>query len=243
MKKPLLVLAITATAMFVMGWVGHRVFSNSEAANQEVSLSMRSADTIAINLQEPLQQIISSETYAQADKTDTLNKFTAQPVESSNNQQIPIASGPVVNEDHASAETENDEIIKHRFNPIKRFVNFKVKVEKIKKKPLKLNYSTSKFAKLYRAATLLAVKQGVDFGGAYAFASIPCGLGCYSSTLTDMRNGKVYDGPHASFGYEFKTDSKLLIVNPPSADGFYEACEDCEPQLWLWTGKGFKKIQ
>jgi len=131
--------------------------------------------------------------------------------------------------------------IKRRFILNKTFKDFPA--EKMKGKTAnELDFSTCKYGKLYKTASKKAIAKGIVFAGRFAFASINCGTGCYSSTIIDTKTGKVYDGPHSSSGYQYKANSRLLIINPPQADGFYTPCEYCEPEAYVWTGKEFKKL-
>lgn len=242
MKNPLIVLLICAITTFTMGWFGHRVFSKSRAKTlqqqqeQIVPEQTKKADTPKISAPDTMV----------AKKADT---NVVKPIEETNPAAPPIILASAVNDTLWNDDKEviikspdGSVEIKRKFKTSKSFKDFPAEKLTIKgSKPL--DFSTSKYGKLYKTATKKSADKGINFGGRYSFVSIECGEGCFSSTIVDMKTGKVYDGPHASGGYLFKSSSRLLIVNPPQPDGFYEPCELCEPILYVWSGKEFKKLK
>lgn len=237
MKNPLIVLAVCAITTFTMGWFGHRVFSKTKAkaAQQQANVPqpVNKPDTNRVLLPDTLL----------AQKADSNSK----PLEETSPSPVILASSKndtLWNDENEMVVKAPDGTveIKRRFKWTKTFKDFAAEKQKIKRTP-PLDYSTSKYAKLYKGPTKKTVENGPNFADRFAFASIDCGEGCFSCTITDLKTGKVYDGPHASGGYLFKLNSRLLIVNPPPPDGFYEPCELCEPLMFVWTGKEFKKIK
>ncbi len=240
MKQPLLVLAICTITTFAMGWFGHRVFSKSTAPSPEQSILKEEIKKIDTPVIEPKDTLLAKSAIA------PLPKITEQ------DNNIPKTNIILTSATNDTLWNDDVEIIvkspdgsiniKRRFKPAKTFNDFAV-TEKFKGKPVKeLNFSTCKYGKLYKTASKKALKTGPVFAGRFAFASIKCGSGCFSSTIVDVKNGKVYDGPHASSGYKFKLNSRLLIINPPPSNGLYTPCEDCEPVMYEWTGKEWKKL-
>ncbi len=73
-----------------------------------------------------------------------------------------------------------------------------------------------------------------NFAGHYTFVDWGCGSPCQSSLLIDRTTGRIYDSPTASLGYEFRIDSRMLIVNPPDSTGFYEDCYYCKPIIYIF---------
>lgn len=73
-----------------------------------------------------------------------------------------------------------------------------------------------------------------NFAGHYTFVYWGCGSPCQSSLLIDRKTGKIYDSPGASLGYDFKVDSRMLIVNPPDTTGFYYDCSYCKPIIYVF---------
>lgn len=80
----------------------------------------------------------------------------------------------------------------------------------------------------------------MNFGGHYCFVEWGCGSPCQTSALVDLKTGVVYDGVDAALGYEFRKDSRMLIVNPPDSTGFYLNCPYCEPLIYVWNEKSKK---
>lgn len=105
---------------------------------------------------------------------------------------------------------------------------------------LKLNQDNDFWS--FRTRLRDGYKDSVNFAGNYCFVDWGCGSGCQQSAVIDARTGIIYKGPDASLGYDFKTDSRLLIVNPPSKSdewaksGHYFAnCEYCHPLVYIWN--------
>ena len=240
MKQPLIVLAICALTTFTMGWFGHRVFSKSVTPPTEQTIRpepTKKIDSPAVIVKDTLL----------AKAPDTIPQKLEEPENLASKSTIILASATIDtlwnDEKEVIVKTPDGSIdIKRRFILNKTFKDFPAG-EKFKGKlPKELDFSTCKYGKLYKTASKKAVAKGIVFAGRFAFASINCGTGCFSSTIIDMKTGKVYDGPHASSGYQYKASSRLLIINPPQPDGFYTPCEYCEPEAFVWTGKEFKKL-
>ncbi len=130
-----------------------------------------------------------------------------------------------------------------KFEPYIGFGDFKViKVDnrKYADLDLKSNILASKFR------TRLKEGFGADtanFAGHYSFVYWGCGSACQSSLLIDRKTGKIYDTPGASLGYDFRVNSRMLIVNPPDTSGFYDDCFYCKPIIYIFDEqtKTFKK--
>ena len=240
MKQPLIVLAICTITTFAMGWFGHRVFSKSTAPAPVQSIlkdEIKKIDSPLIQVKDTLVAKADSPSIPKLiEQENNLPKSNIILTSATNDTLWNDAMEIIVKSPDGSID------IKRKFKPSKTFKDFPV-TEKFKGKPAKeLNFSTCKYGKLYKTASKKALKSGPVFAGRFAFASINCGTGCYSSTIIDMKTGKVYDGPHASSGYQYKLNSRLLIVNPPPPGGFYTPCEVCEPVMYEWTGKEWKKL-
>ena len=241
MKHPLIVLGISTIATFTMGWFGHRVFSKSLVPAQVPS----TVSDPAIKKDSQVKYVPDTLLGKRFDTTSI--KFPVQPT-ADEKPAIILASATL----DTLWEDEREIILKspdgsldvrRKFKPHKNFGDYWVP-GRFKGKPATvLDFSTSKYGKLYKTASKKAIEKGAVFAGEFAFASVDCGTGCYACTIIDLKTGKVYDGPHASSGYKYKINSRLLIINPPQADGSYTPCDYCDPELYLWTGKSFKKIE
>jgi len=101
-----------------------------------------------------------------------------------------------------------------------------------------INYSSNMTARRFRSAINWSIdKFGMNFAGHYNLARWGCGTSCQNGAITDLQTGRVYDIPTASLDYEFRKDSRLLVVNPPDSTGYYDYCRYCEPELWVWNEK------
>lgn len=130
-----------------------------------------------------------------------------------------------------------------KFSPKKSFRDYPVAGRHSGKIP-SLDFSTCKYGKRYITMTKRGVEQGVQFAGYYAFAWWGCGAPCQMCAIVDLRTGNVYAGPLASGGYEFKVDSRILVVNPPDSNGYYYANSVLPgPEQYLWTGNTFVRLE
>lgn len=82
---------------------------------------------------------------------------------------------------------------------------------------------------------------GLNFAGHYCFAYWGCGSPCQQAAIVDVRTGIVYDAPAASYGYKFRRDSRLVVVNP---DDPHIGCAGCTTEYWVWNdeSKKFKQV-
>ena len=88
-----------------------------------------------------------------------------------------------------------------------------------------IDYSSNRTARRFRSAINGSIEKfGMNFAGRYNLARWGCGTSCQNGAITDLKTGKVYDIPSASLDYEFRNDSRLLVVNPPDSAGYYDYC-------------------
>jgi len=131
----------------------------------------------------------------------------------------------------------NDTIIEGRklikFQPKISFNDFLVKNIDTKNKA-KLDLNSNKNASLFKTRLKNAYKSdSSNFAGHYNFVFWGCGSSCQSSLIIDRLTGKIYDSPVASLGYKFYAKSRMLIVNPPDSNGYYEYCAYCKPIIYI----------
>jgi hypothetical protein len=146
----------------------------------------------------------------------------------------PGGSSPTV------SNAKNEILIK--FRPRIQFSDFHVTVTKTNSRA-PIQYAGNSTAQLF--ATVIAntyVKDGVNFAGHYCLVQWGCGSPCQTCALVDTETGLVYNGVTASLGYEFKKDSKMLLVNPPDSAGYSLTCAYCEPSIFVWNEK-MKKFE
>lgn len=73
--------------------------------------------------------------------------------------------------------------------------------------------------------------HGLNFAGHYCLVWWGCGSDCQHAAVVDLRTGNVYDGPTAASLFEYRLNSRLLIVNRPGNIN----CAFCKPEYWLWN--------
>lgn len=121
-----------------------------------------------------------------------------------------------------------------KFEPYIGFDDFKVKAID-HKKYTDLDLKSNKRANNFRTRLREGFKADTaNFAGHYTFVYFGCGSPCQASLVIDRKTGKVYDSPSASLGYDFRVDSKMLIVNPPDTSGFYDYCSYCKPIIYIF---------
>jgi hypothetical protein len=104
--------------------------------------------------------------------------------------------------------------------------------------------STNPMARRYRTAIEQGVRKGVNFAGHYVLVSWGCGTSCQQSAVVDAITGRVYPGPESSYGYAFKTDSRLLITNPPDPGRIIDSgAAAARTEYWLWQTGGLRRIE
>lgn len=108
------------------------------------------------------------------------------------------------------------------------------------KAPLKLEEDT--FFWLFRRTIREAYQNDtVNFAGHYIFTSWDCGSKCEASAVIDIVTGIPYKGVDASGEYQYRQDSRMLVVNPPTEKipGANDTnCLRCDTQLYVWDEKG-----
>lgn len=85
--------------------------------------------------------------------------------------------------------------------------------------------------------------KGVNFAGHYSLISYSCGSSCLASYIVDCLTGKVYEGPGAGLGYDYHTDSEMIFVNPPDANGTYDNCAYCYPEVYVFHKDSLMRFQ
>lgn len=90
-------------------------------------------------------------------------------------------------------------------------------------------------ARRYRTRLREGVKAGPNFAGHYVIVTIGCGTSCQNQWIVDANNGKVLARFLTSMGAEYRPNSTLLILNPPSQDLKKEYKE--HPEAPFWTGE------
>jgi hypothetical protein len=97
-----------------------------------------------------------------------------------------------------------------------------------------INYNSNPTAKRFKTRiTDTYRKEGLNFGGHYCFVEWGCGSPCQASVIVDLKTGIVYDGLNAALGYEYRKESRMIIVNPKDTTGFFKLCPYCNEEIWI----------
>ncbi|WP_338790725.1 hypothetical protein [Bernardetia sp. MNP-M8] len=131
---------------------------------------------------------------------------------------------------------DKDKIYFHKlkFNPFIWFEDFEVS-KKYKANQAAINYKSNLIARQYKTMLTQGYKsEGTNFAGHYSLITWGCGAPCVHGAIVDVIDGNVYDLPHSSIGYDFRKNSRMLIVNPTDSSGFYS---HFEPAIFIWNEK------
>ena len=94
-------------------------------------------------------------------------------------------------------------------------------------------------------------KAGINFGGHYSLIHKGCGAMCEHLYVVDRVSGKIFTDiklGEGKFGYLYNPDSRLLVANSnlfvnDSLNYYVDYGMDIKPELYVWTGKSFKRLQ
>lgn len=122
-----------------------------------------------------------------------------------------------------------------KFEPYIDFDDFKLEMID-NKKYSDLDLKSNSEANNYRTRLREGYKADkANFAGHYTFVYFGCGSPCQISYVIDRKTGKIYDSPSAALGYDFRVNSRMLIVNPPNSSGFYDDCFYCKPIIYIFN--------
>lgn len=171
----------------------------------------------------------------------SLDSDTIKPVEKAITKKV-VFDDEIYNEDgiiiygDTTIDMSKISYIARKFEPYISFSDFKVEIDKGKKAALDLN--SNELGQQYRTMIRKDYKDAETlFAGHYTFSAWGCGSPCQMSVLIDNRTGKIYDAPMASKGYDYKANSRMLIVNPPDSLGYYDNCSYCIPEIYILDEK------
>jgi hypothetical protein len=86
-------------------------------------------------------------------------------------------------------------------------------------------------------------RQPVNFAGQCVIVEWGCGTGCQSGVVIDLRTGKIHDLAVGQQGYEYRSASLLLVVNPPSPSNEENDLPGrAYPAYYLWTASGLELL-
>lgn len=119
----------------------------------------------------------------------------------------------------------------------KNYADFPVDLYIGKNAPL--NYQSHPIAKEYKTVITNQYQKGkINFAGHYIITSWRCGAPCSDFAIVDVKTGAVYYPGLMNIGnFDFKKDSKLLILGQPDSLGWYPTLNvypDDSPKYYLW---------
>ena len=93
----------------------------------------------------------------------------------------------------------------------------------------------------------IATYKWLHFAGHYLIVSINCGTSVECGVLVDRKTGRLVSKvPTTYAGWDYRSNSRLLVVNPYNRDDppaiEYVPEEDRETTYWIWTGQKFDRI-
>jgi hypothetical protein len=113
-----------------------------------------------------------------------------------------------------------------------RFEAFPVK-EQYYGKSAPLDLVSHEDARYYRKTLTRGMEIGSNFAGKYTLVSIDCGTACQENYIIETQTGRVLDKVKSTLGASFRSDSRLLIINPPEPTVTYTSCLNCEPVVYV----------
>lgn len=155
----------------------------------------------------------------------------------------------LVNSDSTLATNSEDELLD--FNTEHTFEKYKVRVFKGRLSPP--NFKNNPFAddpEYVQFITDGCKKSGVNFAGRYSAFTRSCGCGCLHICIVDRITGEIFveiNPNDGRYGYEFRPNSALLLANAYLfVDEDFKKYENdpiWTPELYLWKGNAFERIQ
>jgi len=90
-----------------------------------------------------------------------------------------------------------------------------------------------------------AVRRPVNFAGSFTIVTWPCLSLCVSVVAVDKRTGRIVAAPEAYNGLSFRSDSRLLIINPPEhipPQLRANPPAEMRPEYYEFTGTAFRRL-
>ena len=95
------------------------------------------------------------------------------------------------------------------------FAQYAVPEDTLKGAPAPVDFNTYPSASEYKEVLVSGAMKGPNFAGRYTVVSSGCGKDC--DAIVDAKTGRIIlFGISSSFGIQYKKDSSLIVVNPPS---------------------------
>lgn len=113
----------------------------------------------------------------------------------------------------------------------------------IQEKKPKLNFNELKWPKEEKRELIERYYTSQpNFNNHYLFIELSCGSPCIYCVIIDYNTGKIYLGPTAVYKFDYKLDSKYIIIDRGLN---IKAFPHCEKQEWMWDSKleMFKRLK
>ncbi|MFM2359027.1 MAG: hypothetical protein RLY16_1020 [Bacteroidota bacterium] len=190
-------------------------------------------------------------TFSSCEQTEMVNTATTKSQDATKKEENRIIDSTVVLFStgnvrvYSNARLRDSTIyVAERFQPFITFDDYKVH-KKYSGKKSPINFQSHPLAREFRTVITNTYKNSdVTFAGHYSFITWGCGMPCQGSAIVDLINGAVYEGLHAQSGFSYKSDSRMLIVNPPDSSGFYDPTSfHGIPEIWIWEERLKRFVQ
>ncbi len=107
------------------------------------------------------------------------------------------------------------------------------------------DYASDPEVRRFAAHIDAGARRPVNFAGTYTIVTWPCLSLCVSVVAVDKRTGRIVAAPEAYNGLSFRSDSRLLIINPPDhipPDLRANPPAEMRPEYYEFTGTAFRRI-
>jgi hypothetical protein len=122
------------------------------------------------------------------------------------------------------------------------FNDFTVSIDSGKHSPI--NWKSNPSTRRFRTSIKDGVKRGVNFAGHYCIVEWGCGTQCQSWIIVDLLTGNIYDGISTCRGQDYRSDSRLIILDPPDGkNGEYSDNFCMEPVVYEWKGNKLHRLK
>lgn len=107
------------------------------------------------------------------------------------------------------------------------------------------DYTTNPEVRRFASHIDAGARRPVNFAGSFTIVTWPCLSLCVSVVAIDKRTGRIVSAPEAYNGLSFRSDSRLLIINPPDhIPPALRANPPAEmlPEYYEFTGTAFRRL-
>lgn len=80
--------------------------------------------------------------------------------------------------------------------------------------PVPVDLSSHPQGRTFRTVLREGTKTAPNFAGSYSLVVWGCGSPCQTFAIVDRRSGRIIEWRYSVLGVDFRSDSRLLVVNP-----------------------------